>query len=94
VGAILHTSGDGIWSTQTLGSGVTQSSGSAELWGVWGSGSGDVYVVGENGIMHSTGNGSWDEQQRPVGARLYAIWGSGAADVYAVGQNGTILHHP
>jgi len=69
------------------------------LYGIWGSGPNDIYVVGEDGtILHSTGDGTWATQTSGVSVDLIAVWGSGSGDVYVVGGNetnpdqGVILH--
>jgi hypothetical protein len=69
------------------------------LWGVWGSGPSDVYVVGDGGtILHHdgrkpTGFPWWTAMKSSVGNTLYGVWGSGASDVFVVGDRGTILHY-
>ncbi len=75
-----------VWSPETSGTEKT-------LSGVWGSGSGDVYVVGSSGtILHSTGNGVWTPQTSGTTDGLSGVWGSGSGDVYVVGGTSTILH--
>jgi hypothetical protein len=64
----------------------------ANLHGVWAQ-SGDIYAVGENGvILHSTGDGRWAAQTSGTAVELDAVWGSGPGDIYVVGAAGTILH--
>ncbi|MDC0749280.1 WD40/YVTN/BNR-like repeat-containing protein [Polyangium mundeleinium] len=71
----------------------TASGTSRDLFGVWGSGPNDVYVVGAGGkILHSTDGLQWTAQPSGTTENLYAVWGSGPGDVYAVGRGGTILH--
>jgi hypothetical protein len=89
---ILHSTGGGTSATWTmeLNLGFTTTS---QVLGLWGSGSGDVYAVGEGGtIYHSTGNGTWTSQTSGTSQDLSAVWGSGSGDVYAVGASGTVLH--
>jgi hypothetical protein len=79
--------GDGFggnWSTQTSGTNAT-------LYGVSGSSSIDVYVVGAGGtILHSVGNGVWSPQSSGVTTTLRAVWAASSSDVYAVGDGGVI----
>jgi hypothetical protein len=63
------------------------------LRAVWGSSSSDVYVVGDNGrILHSSDGTSWEfgETSNTV-KNLYAVWGDSSGDVYAAGDDGTLL---
>ena len=62
--------------------------------GVWGSSDGDVYAVGDGGVIyHLTAlHPPFAVEDGGTTRRLEAVWGSGAGDVYAVGQAGTILH--
>jgi len=84
VDAAAVDAGPGSWTAQSSGSSMYG------LNAIWGSGAGDVYVVGNNGVvLHSTGSGDWTPQTTN-GAYLTAVWGSGAGDVYAVGS--AILH--
>jgi len=64
--------------------------------GVWGSSDGDVYAVGDGGLIcHlTTLHTPFAVEDSGTTHRLEAVWGSGAGDVYAVGQAGTILHGP
>jgi hypothetical protein len=59
------------------------------LDGVWGSGSGDVHVVGDGGISRWDGQ-AWATEDETPG--LKAVWGAASDDVFAVGQGGAILH--
>lgn len=71
------------WSTIPEGS-------SGSFWGVWGSGPGDVWLVGDLTISHYTGGTTL--QKLPTTSRFRAVWGSSASDVWAVGQTGAISH--
>ena len=64
------------------------------LFGVWGSGADDVYLVGGGGlVLHGTQRGAaWAQEPSGTDEDLLAVWGSGPGDVYAVGYAGTILH--
>src|SRR6516225_1209498 len=68
------------WLPQT--SGTTQS-----LSGVWGSGPGDFFALGNGGtILHTSNDGqSWNAQPSGTGSGLSGVWGSGPGDVFAVG---------
>jgi hypothetical protein len=83
-GALLHSSGDGGWSTVTqVGSGFD--------W-VWGTSANDVYAVGGAGTLHSRDGGLFVGESS--GGSLLSIWGSGAGDVYGTtpGSSGTVVH--
>ncbi|HEV8325288.1 MAG TPA: hypothetical protein VG389_26995 [Myxococcota bacterium] len=70
---------------------------------VWGSGAGDVFVVGRSGgapmaapvaaaVLHFDGR-RWTRTLPGVAAELEAVWGSGPGDVFAVGTGGAVLHY-
>jgi hypothetical protein len=64
------------------------------LHSVWGTGPGDVWAVGDDGMIrrHTSGSwSSWSKVSAPTGEDLRGVWGSGAGDVWAVGQNGVVL---
>jgi hypothetical protein len=64
----------------------------AALADVWASGPNDIYVVGSNCILHSTGNKVW-VNQFPVGAPsdlIASIWGFDAHTIYALGGSGRV----
>jgi len=84
-GKIWHSNG---------GNYVVETSGTSNaLYGVWGSGPNDVYVVGDIGtILHSTGNGTWTQQNSGTAVALEGIGGANASEIYIAGDNGTILH--
>ncbi len=78
-GALLHSTGDGTWTTQSAGT-------SANLTGVWGSGPTDVYVsVDSNTFLHSVGDGKWEHQAYDSGFTFNDIWGLDSSHVFAVG---------
>lgn len=93
-GTILWNDGSG-WVAQ-------DSSTSEDLWGIWGSSSGDVWAVGGRGraagqatVLRYQG-GSWTvpdvpELARPAVNAFFKVWGTGADNVYIVGQNGGCL---
>ena len=72
--------------------------------GIWGTGTGDVWMVGSKSDnlpfgAHSKGVAAagggvpqWRELDTQSLAGLNAVWGSGPNDVWAVGDNGTIRH--
>jgi hypothetical protein len=79
-GVLLHSTGDGKWTTQTTGT-------SSNLTGVWGSGPTDVYVsVDSNFILHSVGDGVWEHQAYSSGFTFRGIWGLDAGHVFALGS--------
>jgi hypothetical protein len=59
----------------------------ADLYGVWGSGKGDVWFVGAAGtIVHWDGH-AFSAPASGSGAGLRGVWGSGPSDVWAVGSD-------
>lgn len=61
------------------------------LFGVWGSGSSDVWAVGLGGtILHWNGS-AWARLMSVTSSDLYGVWGSGTSDVWAVGYPGTVV---
>lgn len=92
-GVILHYQ-DGLW--QDLSNGLD-----AELNGVWGTGSDNVFAVGGrmvtwklyySVIMHYDGT-SWKEMDYNGTGRLHAVWGASEHEVFAVGSSGTVLFY-
>jgi hypothetical protein len=82
---VLTSPGNGSWATFKV-------HGDDQL-GIWGSSAGDVYMVGDNGIIqHSKGDGIWTVVPSGTSSSLYSVWGSGANDVWAVGDGATCLH--
>ncbi len=74
------------WAAQATGTTST-------LCGIWGSGPGDVFAVGENGtILHYDG-AVWSPMDSGVSGILYGVWGSSSMDVFAVGETGVIRHY-
>ncbi len=63
------------------------------LYGIWGSSSKDIFVVGAEGtILHNDGM-AWSNMSLESRHALYSIWGSSESDVYAVGESGLVLHY-
>jgi len=75
----------------------------ATLFGVWGSGAGDLWAVGgsfsttgaKRVIRHLSG-GQWTAVDSPAGVpaetTYFKVWGSGPGDVWIVGDGGVVLH--
>lgn len=64
-----------------------------DLRGLWGSGSGDVWAVGDGGAITRHGlPDTWTTVPSGTSAALYSIWGSAADDIWTVGTAGTVLH--
>jgi hypothetical protein len=90
---------DPVWTTETSGT-------SNDLFAVWGSGSTDVYVVGDNATVRFYGSPAQElsETYQMSGMGKWSlraagdpngIWGSGSSDLYTVGYfkpNGEITH--
>jgi hypothetical protein len=54
------------------------------LYGVWASGPTDIYAVGFDGvILHSNGDGIWQQQQSGTIASFADVYGSGPNEIYA-----------
>ncbi len=83
--AATGSSPDG-WAIQATGT-------TATLYGIWGTGPGDVFAVGDNGTVLHYDGAAWSPMDSGVSAVLYDVWGSGSGDVFAVGQGGAICHY-
>jgi len=87
VDIILHYDGSD-WTRMPLTAGPGVS-----LFKVWGSGSDDVFVVGQSGtILHWDGS-SWSPQTSGARPTLFTTSGTGPNDVFAVGGPPTTLLH-
>ncbi|MBN2529917.1 MAG: hypothetical protein JXR76_26240 [Deltaproteobacteria bacterium] len=62
------------------------------LWDVWGSGAGDVYAVGDEGLIVHYNGSDWSQMSSPVTETLYAVHGNAPDNIYAVGDNETVVH--
>jgi len=83
---------------------VVRKQGFEMVRGIWGSGPGDIWIVGTKSdsipfVAHSEGVSAagggvlvWTEFEVQSLSGLYAVWGSSPDDVWAVGENGTIRH--
>jgi photosystem II stability/assembly factor-like uncharacterized protein len=82
---------DGSWTAGHLP--LTSWKRPAEPRAVWGSGTDDVYVIGD-GIYHSSDRGGTWQVQRPFDPKelLFDVWGSGPRDVYVATGYGWMLH--
>jgi hypothetical protein len=89
-GAILHWNGS-AWSR-------LRSNTIEPLYGVWGSGTDDIWAVGQGGIIlrgnAASGFSRVADPSLPdlSSVLLTGIWGSGANDVWIVGSTGTLVH--
>ncbi|WP_437941066.1 hypothetical protein [Sorangium sp. So ce341] len=63
---------------------------STSLTGVWGSGPGDVFAVGKDGVIVHYDGLKWTSQPSNAYGSLHGVWGSGPSDVFAVGDGGTV----
>lgn len=63
----------------------------AEDMAVWGSGSGDVFMVGANGRIERLSGTHFETMDSPTSAELYDVWGRSSNEIYAVGEDGTIV---
>ncbi|MBK7076605.1 MAG: hypothetical protein IPH44_30365 [Myxococcales bacterium] len=81
---------------------VVPSATAATLYGVWGSGPDDVWIVGgiANGaadpdddlVLHWDGAALTRRAVPARGAALFKVWGSAADDVWLSGEQGTLWH--
>jgi photosystem II stability/assembly factor-like uncharacterized protein len=92
---ILHSTGDGSW--QVLDQPKTPAGTPIALYGVWGVGPSEAYVVGnyfsgsEPELDHVT-NGVVTREANPGTQVLNSAWSSSPTDVYVVGYAGLIMH--
>jgi hypothetical protein len=63
-----------------------------DLHGLWGSGSRDVWAVGDAGTALHWDGTRWSGTTALAPANLRAVWGAGPSNVWAVGDAGTALH--
>jgi hypothetical protein len=65
----------------------------ANLFGIWGSGSDSIFVVGSKGrVLHYDGK-TWKSQTTPTSQDLWSVWGTSSTSVWASGFYGTVLHY-
>jgi hypothetical protein len=63
------------------------------FFGIWGSASDDLWIVGYYGIIiHGDGDEWWQISYSPTSKNLWAIWGADPDDIHAVGANGAAVH--
>jgi hypothetical protein len=62
-------------------------------FGVWGSSSTDVFIVGAGGEIDRFNGSTVQPQGSPTTRNLYGIDGRGPSDIFAVGATGTIIHY-
>jgi photosystem II stability/assembly factor-like uncharacterized protein len=95
-GLILrHDRATATWSRVETGLSVPID-GKKQLNGVWQSAGGEVFIVGEGGLVlrREPGAGNaWSEMRSGTAETLLAVRGSGASDVLAVGTRATLLHY-
>jgi hypothetical protein len=84
-GNVLHYDGNG-W-------GVIAEDLAAELYGVWGTSSNDVFFTGHSGTIVRYNGTSWSPMSSGTTNGLMTAWGSSGTDVFAVGDYGTILRY-
>src|SRR6185369_14272714 len=75
---------------------TTLGTGAFLLW-IWGSGPGDVYAVGDAGVIVRYDGNAWSPIDIGITfssrASFNGIWGSSARDIFVVGDDGVILHY-
>jgi hypothetical protein len=89
---MLHSTGDGTWTTQTVQPEQPADAQSGEYY-LWASGPSDLYLIGFSlhTLMHSMGDGAWTPQLMGLTHNLRALGGSGPSDVYVGDQNGLVM---
>lgn len=60
------------------------------LFGLWGTGSDDVFAVGDGGAVLRWNGNLWVPQTGGGRGNLHGIWGSGPADIWAVGEDAAL----
>ena len=94
-GTVLHWDGSALTRVK---SGVESSTHNLRLYGVWGAGPSDLYVVGgdpDNSptVLHWDGAALSPAGGTPnPGGAWFKVWGSAHDDVYLVGQYGALAH--
>ncbi len=86
VGASVSADSQASWSV--MDSGTT-----SDLYGIWGSGSDNIFAAGKSGTILRYDGSSWSPMSGGTTADLYSIWGSGSDNIFAAGQSGTILRY-
>jgi hypothetical protein len=85
-GEILHSTGDGTWTQESLPGDVSPAGNMVSA--LWANRDGsDLWAVGST-VLRSTGNGTWTHATNPTTKSLYAVWGDGAGVVYFGGDQG------
>ena len=62
--------------------------------GIWGSPEGDVFAVGENGVIVQNVGFGWEVITGITNQKLRAVWGISSDNVFAVGNSGTVTFKP
>jgi hypothetical protein len=63
-----------------------------DLSAVWGSARGDVFTVGDLGVILHYDGTAWAPMESGTTEQLIDVWGTSGSNVFAVGDMGTILH--
>ncbi len=64
------------------------------LRGVWGTGSGEIYVVGDYGGIFHLKDGTWGDESISSGPNLFTVHGTSSGHVFAVADTGEIYQRP
>jgi hypothetical protein len=78
--------GPGAWCSES--SPVT-----GTLHGVWEASTGDVFAVGDAGVILQRTGGVWTQLASGTTQSLRGVFGTSATNVWAVGLGGTVLHY-
>lgn len=71
---------------------VTPSGSVPGLTGIFSAAAGDVWIVGNGAVFHTSDDGvTWQQPQLPASGSFSAVWGASTSDVFIVG-GGAILH--
>ena len=74
---ISHSTGDGMWKTQTTPAGP-------KMQVIWGADAAHIYAAGGNTLLFSAGDGVWTPQLTLPGTEYFGgLWGLSANEVFA-----------
>lgn len=83
--AVLVRSSGGAWEPAPSGA-------EDDLRGIWGTGDGILWAVGDQGEIVRSDGGPWIRQPSPTRQDLAAVHGATSTEAWAVGDGGTVAH--
>jgi hypothetical protein len=66
----------------------------ADLYGLWGSSTGNAFAVGSSGTIVHWNGVEWSVSGSGTSGLLATVWGSGSASVWSAGASGLVLSSP